>query len=198
MIIVQKEEEIIYIPINQRCKIDKCNIYQLIIYDRYEKCTLVYKLQNISFDPIRFAFKIILPDYFTDGHEYTYYLVNTNEWTPKDINKNYVTNTRRTTDKQAISKDGLYIISNGKMLVTSFFKAKLMQEDEKIKEGEYVVLVNDKSKDMRAYGDIVDSLSILDIGIMKYIKPSPAICKDHCKYTSGHNEYVSYKKCNNG
>lgn len=168
MIIANKNTRWIYLPLFERCKVDSCNIYQLICLHRSTRYCVVFKLRNFlnGIVPNRFKFRIEFPDCMPTG-EYSYYLVSNNEWTMAEINTNFVVDTVRQADVIAIKANCQYIGSNGKLLVTRLCK-----------EGD-------------ATGPIATHLTVLHTGLLRY-KCEEVICDPHDMYEKPDADFIHY------
>lgn len=150
-----------------RCKDDPCNIYQLILQHIQSKCITIFKVRDISINHLRYCFKFELPDCFPSG-EYNYFLVSSNEWGKCDLNQEIVKNTRYYADKRALSINGMKIIADNKLLVLSSFKAVLFFGWKKLSDGENILITTSKTSNKDKTGDIVETLDILNSGLLRY------------------------------
>lgn len=177
MILTNKKEFWFYPHKLKRCMEDACNLYQVILQNTYTKEVFVYKVRDFSANNIRFCFRFIMPECTGD---YMYYIVSNNEWDSSEINWDNIDNTNLLTDKTAVTFNGMYLVANGKLVVSKYFKAKAT-----IKEMELPILVESESEDERTEGELVTSLDILSKGLLRYTI-NPFMC-------CGERNYNNYK-----
>lgn len=192
MIIINNCNEIIELPLFERCKRSFNGIYQLILLHRFTRKVIVYKVIDLNFGicPIRLRFNIEFPECAELG-EYSYYLVDTNEWKDNEVDINFVSETNRKTDKSAITLNGKFIVSDGKLLVTSWFKSKLLFEGDEVGFKDHPIIIENESEYKNEVGKIADYLTILHTGILKY--KIDGICCDFPKYDGKNNKnYIQY------
>lgn len=194
MIVIRGNEAMIELPIYEKCKIPECqDVYQLILLHRFTRQVVVFKIRDLNFGwcPVRYKFRFTIPDWVLTG-EYTYYLVTTNEWIPSEIDRNFVVDSYRKTDKEAITIDGKFIVIDNKILVTKWFKSKLGWEGDEWQVGCEPILFDNDSKDDSSEGKIVDYMTILHTGIIKYFNEE-VICCGPLEYEGkDQKEYIEY------
>lgn len=192
MIILSETTQIIHLPKLERCKLDECNLYYLLLHNNYTKELWVFKVRDFNSNPIRFNIYLEIPECFDEG-EYTYYLVSVDDWNTDKLSTNYPTQTQFQTDKEAITTNGMYIISNNKMLVTSKFKAKLLIDGKEIKDASHLLTAFGESDDEREEGEIVKEVNVLNTGLLKYHLNQKICCNNFINYEGGeHEKYIQY------
>ena len=171
MIILNRTNELI-VPRVDRCKNDPCNIYQLVMQNKATKEIVIFKLRDYAcYNPIYFQFRFNIPEWFKYG-EYDVYLIKNNDWQPPSVNEDNICNSCRKTDKSVIGSEGLKFIAGNTLIVTSLFKAKLVDVTEsRIKSNGLDLIAYTKSSDNRPAGEIWTYLDVIHTDLAKY-KPS--------------------------
>jgi hypothetical protein len=190
MIITSDKEFFLQLPIFQKCNLDPCNKYLILLQNNFTKECWLFKVLNFSNNhKLRFLFRFDIPKCMERG-EYTYYLITNNDWDIDNINIDNIKNSVDITNKMAITNDGLYIINYNVMLVTSGFKALLYDCDD--------IIVNDKvplqfefntTKDDDGF--IVKYLNIIQTGLFKYVE-SNKICCESPQFQPTQNIYTQF------
>lgn len=192
MIILTEKEETIYLPKLERCKLDACNLYYLLLHNNYTKVLWVFKVRDIyaNLNPLRFTICFKVPECeegrapFDEG-EYTYYLISYDDFNIDKLSTNYPDRSQIVTDKEAFTYNGLYLVSGDKMLVYSGFKAKVKACDKEIKYGDSLLIATKKSEDKKAEGKIVTEVSVLNSGLLKYQLNKKICCNNYIEYEGG-------------
>lgn len=168
MIILNKINELVVSRVD-RCKNDPCNIYQFIIQNKATKEIVIFKLRDYAcYNPIYYQFRFEIPEWLEYG-EYDMYLVKNWDWNPKSINEDNIYNSYRKTDKSAIGNNGLKFITGNTLIVTSLFKAKMIDITEsKLKANGFDLIAYTKSDDNRPVGEIWTYIDVIFTDIAKY------------------------------
>lgn len=168
MIIFNQTNELILPKVN-RCRLDPCNLYQLILQNKATKEFTIFKIRDYSTNnPMYFVCYFDIPEWFEAG-EYEMYFVKSNEWVPGQINEDNVYDSVVMTDKTPVAMHGILLMSGDRLLVTKNFKAKLADiSNTGVKSRGYEIVSYTDSKDMRATGEIWTYLDVLFTDIVKY------------------------------
>lgn len=192
MILVTERCQLVEFPKLEKCRKDPCNIYYLILHNTFTKEITLFKVRDYNSNRLRYRIYLKLPECFEEG-EYTYFIVGHDDWEydRRKISTNYPEDTQIQTDKGAIAYNGMYLVANGKMLVTSRFKAKVFINDEQAVWGDisHPIINTFTSKDKRSEGEIVKELNILNTGILKFIPNEPICCDTFEIYEGGETDY---------
>lgn len=146
MIITENRHFTLNIPVLDNSKV--YSGFQLVLQNSYTKQTGIIDLNNASFNPLRYAFEVSLPD--MDYGDYEYYIVEADSWKNSELNKDSIISTQRKIGNTALSDKGQFIIIGNYMLVSKNF-------DENIQAG--------------CTGDICVLISVVSKGILRYNKP---------------------------
>lgn len=195
MIILDNECSHIVIPKLERCMQDPGNIYFLILHNNYTKEIWMFRLRDYRGSRMLYIFPVSMPVEFEEG-EYTYYLVSKDEWNVERVSIHYPEKSLFVTDKEAVSHGSMYIVSNGDMLVTKYFKARLCVGDTEIHAGgdgkHHERIAVTCIHEGEARGDITREVRILNTGLLKY-RRIDGRCEEFIEYDGGeHDHYVQY------
>lgn len=156
----------IYLPRIDRCKGDCCNLYQLIFQNLATKDVTVFKLRDYSQgNPSFYRFSIVVPEYLKTG-EYKIFLVSAAEWCRDEIDVNAPQRTERVTDKEAITANDAYLVFNGKLLVTGYFRAEVIDASGEVTSDGQHIHVRGKSQDERPCGEISKSVDVIHTDLL--------------------------------
>lgn len=183
------------LPKLKRCMIDSCNVYHLILRNQYTKEIFLFKVRDfLTTSSVRYAINMVLPECMEYG-EYEYFLISNDEWNQDEISVDVVKNTQLHTDKSLLEYDGMFFVSNNKILVTKNFKARIFFDGLPLatKDGE-ILVGNQASKDDNSEGDITKELTILNRGILKYENQDLLCCEPVKEYKSQTQTYKQYGK----
>lgn len=183
-------------PKINRCLLDACNIYRVILYNRMSEDTYVMRVRDRSSDnPLRFCFYIEVPECIANG-EYTYYVINDDEFTAETLNRNFIGNSKLVADKNAICFGGKFLLDScGRILVTNKFNASIVVGDCELEDpctGD-IILSNYESDDKRAAGDIVTRISVLSCGVLKILDMDTYDYEDMLIKSGHKKEYETFK-----
>lgn len=179
MIYTDSPDFYLTIPKINRCKLDGCNVYQLLLHNTYTKEVWMFKvrdsvfLKNFTLDinPVsetRFQFHMIFPEDMQHG-TYEYYILPNGEWEAEDINVDVIDNSYTATDKSGVVNNGQFLVLGDKLLVLSSFEAKVVMNGLSVFLNENTALKHTTtSKDERLEGEIFKCLSIIQRGLIKY------------------------------
>lgn len=198
MLIVEKNKVYLHLPVLQRCLLDPCNIYRLILQNNFTKRVFVFRIRallgNTRVSRFRLSFRFEVAECMDEG-EYSYYLVSDENWiNPGNININSVKYSEKTTDKGAILYDDMLLVAGNKIIVTGKFKATVFNNDELLignvdgceTDEKQMFSVNSRSEDKNVVSDIVKQLNILGTGLLKYYQT-----KDLCCDESNYEQFVA-------
>lgn len=196
---VNSSDCLIQIPIYMRCKMDWCNLYQLVLQNRLTKEVFVYKLRDFnSNNQVRYTFRFEIQDCMEYG-EYTYYLIRNDEWEAIDINTTYVPDSNRLTDKEMVLSNNKFLIVGDKLVVLPFTRVKLIDASgcDLSSDGSYLT-TKKESDDCRITGELETCIELLATGLFKYENTDdiPIIpVKDNTSYKSdARKTYKTYSK----
>lgn len=170
------------IPKVDRCNLDPCNVYQLILTNVFTKDIYVFKVKDVALTDRRFNIWVELPECAEYG-EYEYYLISNDEWNPIDIDSNIPKDSIKCTDKSAITFNGKYLVAGDYLLVTKFFYTQVSLGDKIVTDNEgNRVLVEQVSEDTNSIDDLYKTLDIIARGMLTY--------KDECN----NDKYIKIKE----
>lgn len=171
MIIVDKNDLELLIPKSDRCCLDDCNIYQLILQHKSTRKLIIYKVRDYAHDnPLYFQFSFYVPDCSEEG-EYNVYLTKYSDWSSCEIDLVDVKQTYRETDKDPVNINGAFIVSGNSILMTSNHKSILEDHFGKLSSNGDFFIVNEEAKDQRGTGDLVETIQIIQTDLLKYKVP---------------------------
>ncbi len=208
MIQIDSNCSYIQLPKTDRNKLDKDNLYYLILHNNYTKDVWLFKVKDlkpndyqlwtagdIHTNDIRFLFKLEIPQEFEQG-EYTYYLVSYDDWEICDLDTNFPQKSVITIpDKSILSYNGMHIIANNRLLVTNQFKAMAVSNGIAgvFESPGTRIVANNYSDDTSAYGEITKNIKILNTGLLKYHLHN-TVCDEYLQYDGGEQDnYIQYK-----
>lgn len=170
MVILYPHTNILTIPRIDRCKENPCKVYQLILQKKSDNKIIVFKLRDWTIGrSLRYHFNFSIPCEMAFG-EYNLYLTQASEWGSDEVNDLYPAETFRQTDKSALIVGGKYIISNGRVLVTSAHKKILVDNSGIVSDKTHdIFLVTEFSDDIRDKGELYEDLKVLYRGLLRYI-----------------------------
>lgn len=164
MIIVDKNDLELLIPKVDRCCLDDCNLYQLILQHKSTRKLIIYRVRDYAhYNPMYFQFSFYIPDCAETG-EYNVYLAKNSNWSTCEVDLVNVKQTYRATDKDPVNINGEFIISGNTILMTGRHKAIV---DNLSSNGECII-VNNNAADTRSTGELVEEICILQTDILKY------------------------------
>lgn len=153
MIYLKENKNIIYLPKLLGCDPEESE-FQLIIQNRYTKQTIIYEVNDLDNNPLRYKFEIDM-DYCTSNGEFEYFLVTRNDWKYNELNTNIIKNTQHLIDATALNINNEFIIYDNFLVVVNNFKSDYVDED-----GNYTPLGIE--------GDICKTIYIWSRGLARY------------------------------
>lgn len=193
MNIINRHTNELIIPRINRCGDSDCRIFQLVLQKRSTNKLFVFKLRDYAFkDSIRHHFKFAVPDEMDLG-EYNLFLVSSGEWQQAELNDLFIKDTFRQTDKGAITINGQYIVSNGRILVTKNKKSELKKLNDFTGRTGIYYTFTEQSKDPRVEGELFEEIDIIYSGLLKLVPDELTSIDNYVeRVNTKNNKFVEY------
>lgn len=192
MIYSSDNKYLFHIPILEKCKVAKCGKYRLILRHNATKEVFVFRINDIGNNKIRICFNFEFPEFMCFG-EYDYYLVSDDNWFPEDINMYDVRNTVKSTDKEAVTANDMYIVHDEKLILTKWFKAYIYDDGKPIVKGDKCIVGDGESDNSEEYGNLYNELDILSSGVLYFKEYEPFCCSPFTTYDDNRKPDKMYK-----
>lgn len=191
MVILDYYQTLLKLPKINRCKLAHDNMYQLILQNLATKDVTIFKLfDSVGTNPLYYIFKFEVPDWLYSG-DYKLLLVSNNEWLPNEIDTNIPEETYCKIDKGGITNNDKFIVINGKVLVTRWFKAQLFNDGCPMTINYQDLGGNVLSDDKSYCGNIVTELDLIHTDLLR-IKGKDI--KYNQPIQTGRKTYKEYKR----